>query len=236
MQVGKINIAVCTRRDLKPEWALAFGSVLSQAFLLAGPVNVRWNFNTFFPLDKARNISVKEALAWGADYVLFLDDDVLPSDDGLVRLYRDALPVVGGLYFDRRPPYMPMVARRKSRSAPWKLGADTEWDIEFARNYPCNQLVEVDATGLGFMLIMRDVFEKIPEPWFETKLGFGEDFNFYWKVQQAGFKVYVDTNVKCLHMADLFVGEEQTLREFYQDWKFQRSFRDKVDKVIVPVF
>jgi len=226
--VGKINISICTRRELKPEWVLCFGSVLGQAFMLAGVENVRWNINTAFPLDLARNQCVKEALAWNADYVLFLDDDVLPPSDGLVKLVMDAVPIVGGLYFDRRPPYTPMIARRKNRDKPWVLGEKVEWDVDFARNYPHDRFVEVDATGLGFMLIRREVFEKISEPWFVIQPSYGEDFSFCWKSQQAGFKIYVDTNVKCLHMADLFVGEEQTLREFYQNWKFQQSFRDKM--------
>jgi GT2 family glycosyltransferase len=226
--VGKINIAVCTRRELKPEWVLCFGNVLGQAFMLAGVENVRWNINTAFPLDLARNQCVKEALAWDADYILFFDDDVLPPNDGLVKLVMDALPIVSGLYFDRRPPYTPLIARRKNRGKPWSLGEKVEWDIEFARNYPRNQLVEVDATGLGFMLVRREVFEEIAEPWFVIQPNYGEDFSFCWKAQQAGFKIYVDTNVKCLHMADLFVGEENVVREFFRKtWRVQPSFRDE---------
>ncbi len=182
-----------------------------------------------FPLDNARNASVHEALAWGAEYLLFLDDDVLPPDDGLVKLYLDSLPIVAGLYYDRRPPYTSMVVRRKDRSAPWKLqeGVDVDWDVEFAKNYPHDKLVEVDATGFGFMLVNRDVFLKMPEPWFKTSLGCGEDFYFCWKAAQNGYKVYVDTRVKCLHAADLFVGEEQMVREFYRGYKTQRNFKNQ---------
>jgi GT2 family glycosyltransferase len=227
--VGKINIAVCTRRELKPEWVLCFGSVLGQAFMLSGVENVRWNINTFFPLDKARNVCVEDALNWGADYVLFLDDDVLPPDDGLVRLVMDALPVVGGLYFQKVPPYTPFVIRRKNRDKPWNLTDKLEWDKDFAFNYPRDQIVEVDATGLGFMLIRREVFETVKPPWFEMTQNYGEDFSFCWKARQAGFKVYVDTRVKCLHMTDLFIGEENVKQEFFREsWKFQPSFKENL--------
>ena len=174
-------------------------------------------------------MSIKEALSWKADYLLFLDDDVLPPATGLVKLYRDALPIVSGLVKHRRPPYTPLVARRVDRSKPWKLDdPNLRWDVEFAKNYPRDQLVEVDASGMGFVLIMREVFEKTPEPWFKFEAGFGEDFYFFWKAQQAGFKNYVDTGVKCLHMADMFIGEESVLREEYlSHWKDQKCFWDK---------
>lgn len=229
MEIGRIYIAVCTRRELKPEWVLTFGSVLGSCFMLAGFENVRWNFNTMFPLDLARNMSIKEALSWKADYLLFLDDDVLPPATGLVKLYRDALPIVSGLVKHRRPPYTPLVARRVDRSKPWKVDdPNLRWDVEFAKNYPRDQLVEVDASGMGFVLIMREVFEKTPEPWFKFEARFGEDFYFFWKAQQAGFKNYVDTGVKCLHMADMFIGEESVLREEYlSHWKDQKCFWGK---------
>ncbi|MEM2568073.1 MAG: hypothetical protein QXH20_06355 [Candidatus Bathyarchaeia archaeon] len=221
--VGKIHVAVCTRRDLKPEWCLTFGSVLRQAFYLAGLGNVRWGFNFCFPLDYARNMCVKEALEWNADYILFLDDDVLPPDDGLLTLFLDAVPIVSGLYFSRYPPHNPVIFRRKNRNEPWSLDAETEWDAEFTRSYPKNQLVEADVAGLGFMLVMREVFEKIPEPWFKSTLQHGEDVYFCWKAQQHGFKVFVDTRVKCLHMADLFVGEKSALRELSKKQRFYSS-------------
>jgi len=229
VEIGRIYIAVCTRRDLKPEWAATFSSILGSAFMLAGFENVSWNFNTMMPLDLARNTCVKEALNWQADYLLFLDDDVLPPATGLVKLYRDALPIVSGLVKHRRPPHTPLVARRIDRSKPWDLkDPNIHWDVEFAKNYPRDQLIEVDASGMGFVLITREVLEKAAEPWFKFEAGFGEDFYFFWKAQQTGFRNYVDTSVKCLHMADMFIGEEQVLREEYlSHWKNQKCFMDK---------
>src|SRR5208283_3526116 len=176
MQVGKISIAICTRRLLKPEWCLSFGSQLTQACMLANPENVRWSFNTMYPLDLARNQAVQEALDYGAEYLLFLDDDVLPPDDGVVKLYLDALPIVSGLYYDRQPPYTSMCIRRKNRREPFSIKGETiDWDHEFAQNYPRDRLVEVDACGAGFLLISREALLKIGAPWFQQTQSYGED-------------------------------------------------------------
>ena len=219
-------VAVCTRRELSPEWTLAYGTILGSCFMLGGFENVSWSFDTSFPLDKARNQCVKEMLQKKADYILFVDDDVLPPFEGVVKLFHDALPIVSGLYYHKTQPYTPLIARRKDRSKPWNLEDKTvKWDVDFARNYPKNQLVEVDAAGLGFALIMREVFEKVREPWFKSTETYGEDFYFYWKARQAGFKGYVDTSVKCLHIANTFIGEESMLREeFTKHWKRQKAF------------
>jgi hypothetical protein len=71
------------------------------------------------------------------------------------------------------------------------------------------------------------VFEKVPEPWFKTEWGRGEDFYFYCKAQQAGFKAYVDTSVACLHMAEMFIGEEHVSPEKFLNWKVQKTFAHK---------
>ena len=63
---------------------------------------------------------------------------------------------------------------------------------------PENELIESITCGLGCVLIKRNVLEKIEfrhikdeEPW--DDLWFCED------VREKGFKVYVDTSVRCKH-------------------------------------
>jgi GT2 family glycosyltransferase len=227
---GRFYVAVCTRRKFEPEWVLSYGAVLGSAFMLAGRFeDVRWNINTTMPLERARTESVREALEWGADYIVFLDDDVVPPSSGLVRLHMDAVPIVSGLYKARRPPRLPMMMRRKNRAEPWKIDDRTvRWDVEFAKNYPRNQLVQVDAVPLGFCFILREVFEKTPPPWFKFTELHGEDCYFSWKAAQSGFKLYVDTNVNCYHFSEQLIGEEDIPREeFFSHWKWQNAFMDK---------
>jgi hypothetical protein len=60
---------------------------------------------------------------------------------------------------------------------------------------------EVGSIGMGVMLIKRNVFEKLTEPWFETPWrtdarGYiGEDIFFCRKAQDAGYKIWIDHDV-----------------------------------------
>jgi len=63
---------------------------------------------------------------------------------------------------------------------------------------PENELIEVITSGLGCVLIKRKVlenvefrYEKNKEPW--------DDVWFCEDARQKGFKVYVDTSVRCKH-------------------------------------
>lgn len=71
----------------------------------------------------------------------------------------------------------------------------------------------VDVTGLGCALVKREVFEKVPRPWFEwtfdkydsSKLGPSEDFSFFLKAKEYGYLCWIYSDVKCSHIGDLKV-------------------------------
>jgi hypothetical protein len=62
-------------------------------------------------------------------------------------------------------------------------------------------LEEVGSIGTGIMLIKKEVFQNMSEPWFDMpwqvgKRGYmGEDVFFCKKAQELGFKVYIDHDV-----------------------------------------
>lgn len=70
-------------------------------------------------------------------------------------------------------------------------------------------LFEVDSCGFGFVVIKRQVFERIPYPWFRLLPavdGLGddsEDVSFCRKVRDAGMKIMAD--------ADVCVGHEKAV-------------------------
>jgi GT2 family glycosyltransferase len=74
-------------------------------------------------------------------------------------------------------------------------------------DYP-EGLIEVDVTGAGCLLIHRSVFEKLAYPWFlHPRVDYSEDVYFLRNAKKAGYKVYVDTTVKCLHDTTMTVSE-----------------------------
>src|SRR4051812_29107730 len=79
-------------------WAAAFR-------LLEIPVNFAEAFQSGQPIDLSRNIMVSKALQMNAQHLFFIDSDILVRPDTLRKLYDCNLPIVGGPYINRGPPY-----------------------------------------------------------------------------------------------------------------------------------
>lgn len=63
-------------------------------------------------VDEARNGVVRAFLAIPeASHLLFLDDDVLPPEDAIVRLMAHDVPIISGIYFKQGAPYVPVAWR-----------------------------------------------------------------------------------------------------------------------------
>lgn len=104
------------------------------------------------------------------DYVLFVDDDMTFEPDALMRLLGHKKDIVGGLCVRRQDPPMPTIRH---------LGKDLRYST-IVRWDPKETLMEVDATGTGFMLISRAAIDSIGEYYlrcgFERQT-FGRMFN-----------------------------------------------------------
>jgi GT2 family glycosyltransferase len=149
------------------------------------------------PLDLARERIVEAALQYGADYLLFLDSDTLPPADALEKMLSRGGDIVGGLYFQRFPPFKPLLLR-----------ANDKGTYNYVWEWPENSVVEVDATGLGCVLIKTDVFKKIERPWFQFGTfpdgrPLSEDYYFCKKARAAGYKILVDTSIHAVHLGSI---------------------------------
>lgn len=168
------------------------------------------------PFDHARNSACMRMLEMGADFLFFLDSDVVPPRDTILRLMRHNLPVVSGLYCRRSPPHGIPVAIK-----------DSKWLTEFQDN----SLIEVDFLGAGCMLIRRDVLENYPphrpsKHWFDWRVDLqgtpgidqstclSEDFSFCQQLKRKmGISPVLDTSIKCRHLgfAEATLGNLQPL-------------------------
>ena len=150
-------------------------------------------------VDRARNRLVEQMLDHpiAPTHLFFLDSDIIPAPDTLKKLLRANRPIVSGLYRKRLPPYEPMALLRRGRTL-----------------YPIPvkglRLRRVDVVGGGCLLIQRQVFEKIPPPWFTGEWRgdqhLSEDFSFCEKAKGKGFEVWADTSVCPLHVEPMGVG------------------------------
>lgn len=123
------------------------------------------------------------------DAILFLDSDMVPAPDTIIRLLAHNVPIVSALCFKRTPPHSPCIFKKV-----------TTTDAHFYEDYP-KGLIEVAGAGMACTLIRKEVFEKVPQPWFFPVPIIGEDLSFCLRVRDAGHKIYCDTTLVCGHMA-----------------------------------
>ena len=103
------------------------------------------------PIDLARNVLVTNALRDKSKYIFFLDSDVIPKEDTLIKLVKLNLPIVSGVYFSRANPAF-IVANRNYVPLSWNELAQAG-----------QPLVEVDEVGTGCLLIDIRVIERMME-------------------------------------------------------------------------
>ncbi len=192
-QGPEVMVAILTREIVATKWAMGFRN-------LALPGTSGVSFRTGAPYDVMRNSACADALAAGFQWVMFLDDDVIPPPDTYARLARHNRDIVSGLYYRRQPPICPVAMKLDGEGKPQWV---TQWN-------PPNSLVEVDLVGAGCLLIHRRVLERTPQPWFEWEIGktsapqgrnaMSEDFAFCLRAKEHGFKVHLDTSIQCEHV------------------------------------
>jgi hypothetical protein len=150
-----------------------------------------------------RNILVREALDWGADYLLFADVDHYIPPDGLDRLVSLDRDVVGINYLRRdENDRKPTCARRTADG-----GLELVWTTQDKAE--AGVVEQVDFMGLGFCLVAKRVFDKLAEQakadgrdtmwpifYFERVEGSltsgGEDSAFFRQCAAAGVSLFID--------------------------------------------
>jgi SAM-dependent methyltransferase len=171
------------------------------------PPNTITSFDSTMPLSTNRNKCVQRAIDGGWDYLCFIDHDNILPPDAVARLWQYNLPVVGGLYFERSYPHLPLL---------YTFNPVTQ-DITVALDYP-KGLVKCDVLGMGCSLWKTEVFKQFPSPWFAyRRVGEGEaygteDIAIFQKLKALGIPVHVDTNLTIGHTGMYTFTEEDWLR------------------------
>lgn len=154
-------------------------------------------------LPDSHNRVVKEALQrddW--DYILWLEQDVLPPRDVFERVELYQQEIVGALMVRRAFPPQPLVFHDFYEAGggcpPYEWSELRPW-INQPGIYP------VDIVHMGCTAIRRDVFEKIGEQWYATPNNsdssvMTDDIYFCRNARKHGFKVYLDTAMQCAHV------------------------------------
>lgn len=155
-------------------------------------------------ITNGRNYLVKRFLETDCEYLYFWDSDVVIRDPFFMDKLLDTseklgAKIVGGAY------------RIKSNHKEYAIGMVSE-DGKSITNKKLGELTDpqlVDVIATGSMLIHRDVFSKVSDPWFEfiEKAGGGvlpEDYNFCKKAKSKGILVAVDPRFDTFHFGYSF--------------------------------
>jgi GT2 family glycosyltransferase len=148
---------------------------------------------------EAREQAAEYAVKEGYDYLFFLDSDMEPEPDTIVRLLAHNKDIVSAMAFKRVPPYSPCFYPK------------IEYDGKEAKMLEAQDwtrgIAEVDGVGMACCLIKCKVLEQIPKPLFFPLPVLAEDLGFCLRAKQAGFSIYVDTTLCCGHVGTMTVGE-----------------------------
>ena len=220
---GHAPVAAYDNRML---WAFHLGKFEEQS---KGKFEFYWNTCGRMFVPMAREILAEAAVGLGADFIHFVDDDMIVPTDLFEKLYSHfsdpTVSIVGALAFTRNHPHYPVIYSCKEG---WDSIAREEYFInEYVLNYPRNTLVECDAVGFGSVLIRTSVLAKMKKPWFMSSQGTGEDILFSYKCKrEAKGRVFMDTSVKLGHIGDPRIITEETFDETHKDKKFQDIYGD----------
>ena len=136
----------------------------------------------------------------GYDYLLILDQDVIPPADVIERLMAHDKDVVSAMYFGHHD-----IGQGQVQAMPfaWVFsGEHKDWNNTgylLDSEVWTDQLLKIAFSGMGCILIKRAVLEKISfryslemDAWDDRWLGVD--------VWDNGFEFYLDTSVKCQHL------------------------------------
>ena len=165
----------------------------------------------------SRNKLAGYAVDMEADYILWLDSDMVFQPDTLERMMavldeHPEIDVLSGLYFRRANPFTPVLFSKL------ELNEDGGLDFEDVAELP-DGLFEVAGCGFGCVLMRTDCLLDLAAKegggsWFTPLANAGEDCAFCIRARREGYKIYCDPDIDLGHMAYAPV-----TKSFYQAMK-----------------
>lgn len=162
-------------------------------------------------IDSMRNTAATLCVKGEFDYLLFIDDDVLPPPDTLARLIACEADIAAGSVVIRGYPFDYMCFRYTT---------DKQNNMRALSHYDdAYQIQEMDAVGFSCCLIKRSLIEKVEPPYFITGVNHTEDVYFCLKARQVDpvCRIVVDTQLVCGHILwpEIISSEN---RDLYKDY------------------
>lgn len=208
-----VFLAIPILREIQP---LVLDSILHAGSGLVTNAHVESDYSKF--LDDKRNDCVEAFLKTDCTHLLFWDSDTLADANAIKILADHDKPVVSAVIYQKGGDHAPCFGYWDEATRAYGTPMPFQYD----------KLIQVDIAGTGFLMIKREVFEKVKYPWFECgeKGQSGEDIYFCVKCKEAGIPIFVDTGLHLGHVATPYVVTNETY-EMSLYWKMIRGFKEE---------
>jgi hypothetical protein len=176
------RIAICTPHngEVKADYAFSMGKLL----LASQPKHELELFGARGSSIALNRMSIADnALAWGAEFLLWIDSDHIFPADTLARLLAHGHDIVGCNQPRRafgQPPTAVIVQNGQLR-----------YVVTGRKEVEARLVQRVHALGLGVCLMRAGILRRLERPWFESWPG-GEDSYFFAKLSKLQVPVYLD--------------------------------------------
>lgn len=171
----------------------------------------------------AENRLIADILADQSFTHIFLTEcDMILPYETIPRLLEVDKPIVSGVYFLRNGNGQSCLFTKAvyNKQEPWP---HTPVSI-FPEDKPFKLGPKGGCPGLGCVLIQREVFEKVPYPWFDLSEGhYGSDMYFYTKAFEKDLEVWIQPKVMAGQIDYTVVSVEDYHRRLQDDPTFASS-------------
>lgn len=172
----------------------------------------------------ARNSLARQAIKAEADWVLWLDSDMVFSPDLLQRMLKvcteNDIDFLTALCFRRKPPYTPCLFDRLQ-----KIGRGASYTALLS--VPEGRF-QVGGCGFAGVLLSTDVLISVSAKFdgrmFDPMDGFGEDVAFCWRARQCGYDIWCDSDIEMGH-----VGQCIVTRSFFEAYEANKAREESKD-------
>ena len=154
-----------------------------------------------FPLDNARNHTVKKFLQSDYDLLWWIDDDITPPVEAMHKLASADKDAITAAAF--------AIEYKSGSMIPYpvtlRYNADKKYEVYYGTG-----IEEIDATGGACVMVKRKVYEAIERPYEfqyyrDGTLSLTCDFDVWQKAQKAGFTLWADWSILCSHLKEIDV-------------------------------
>jgi hypothetical protein len=184
---GKLAVLIPCRDTLHSAHALALAEMVKFNTMNDIDTHVFMDASTILLTQRERLATA--AVNLGADYMLWLDSDMVFPATTAVRLMKHNEPVVAANYVRRQKPY---------KGVAYETIGDWQNPLPFDVQ---DELVPIEGIGMGCMLIKTSIFQELSKPWFDFQWSpesndfLGEDMYLCQKINAAGYTIKVDTSL-----------------------------------------